>query len=279
MKTQSNTEWIISLRQENPDFTLLQIGERVGVTRERVRQILKKHGLQTQSTAAAKNLIPKHLRKGEPCLRCGIPVPWVDNLAVTKHTNGRYYQRGGYQRYCSDECRRAPMTTYVCTNCGEEKELTVSQYRAKLKRRAEGLYSEARYCSPSCKSLGYWKVAKGLKENNYGYKDNPYVLLGGNFAKRSKRVDIQCHACGIDFKLTESNYNKKMEGNVSGHLYCSKPCYLRYRKESDDVIVECGQCKKEMTVSLGEYNNRSSVSKSGKLYCSRDCFWIMRRQR
>ena len=82
MKTQSNTEWIISLRQENPDFTLLQIGERVGVTRERVRQILKKHGLQTQSTAAAKNLIPKHLRKGEPCLRCGIPVPWVDNLAV-----------------------------------------------------------------------------------------------------------------------------------------------------------------------------------------------------
>ena len=276
MTAQSNTEWIISLRQENPDFTLLQIGERVGVTRERVRQVLKKNGLQTQSTAAAKHLIPKHLRKGEPCLRCSTPVPWVDNLAVTKHTNGRYYQRGGYQRYCSDECRRAPMTKYVCTNCGEEKELTVSQYRAKLRRRAEGLYSEAIYCSHSCKSLGYWKVAKGLKENTYGYKSNPFVLDGGNLrGQRSKRVNIQCHTCGIDFEITESLYKVRMKKNVSGRMYCGKPCYqVQHRIEAKAINIECANCKKEVILTLGEYNNRMKTSKNGNLYCSRACFWV-----
>jgi len=41
---------VISLRIENPDYTLQAIGDVVGVTRERVRQILKGAGLPTVST-------------------------------------------------------------------------------------------------------------------------------------------------------------------------------------------------------------------------------------
>mgnify|MGYP003132019792 CR=1 FL=1 len=270
----TNKDKIIRLRQENPDYTLLQIGKQVGVSRERVRQVLQKNGLQTRSTAAAKHLIPKHLRKGDPCPRCGTPVPWVENLGVTKHSNGKYYQRGGFQKYCSVECRRAPMTKYVCTNCGKEKEITVSQYRAKLRRREEGLYSEAIYCSHSCKSLGYWKVAKGLIENTYGYKNNPYVLEGGNHVKRSKKIDLQCHTCGTKFSLTEGAYTSRMSGNTGGHVYCGRVCYqVRHSKETRVVVVECGNCKKEMSFPLGQYNNRIRTSKSGKLYCNQDCFW------
>ena len=45
----SKKDQIIRLREENPDLTLVQIGDEVGVSRERVRQVLSENGLQTKA--------------------------------------------------------------------------------------------------------------------------------------------------------------------------------------------------------------------------------------
>ena len=44
-----NKQRVFALREEHPDWTLDAIGQEVGVTRERVRQILKKRGMPTKA--------------------------------------------------------------------------------------------------------------------------------------------------------------------------------------------------------------------------------------
>ena len=45
----ANRDKIARLRMTHPGWTLARIGEEVGVTKERVRQLLKKQGLPTKS--------------------------------------------------------------------------------------------------------------------------------------------------------------------------------------------------------------------------------------
>ena len=46
----TTTDLAIQLRIEHPEYKLKQIGDEIGVSRERVRQVLKKNGLDTVST-------------------------------------------------------------------------------------------------------------------------------------------------------------------------------------------------------------------------------------
>lgn len=47
----SNVAAVAALRHANPKMLLREIGEQVGLTRERVRQILKREGLPTRGAA------------------------------------------------------------------------------------------------------------------------------------------------------------------------------------------------------------------------------------
>lgn len=142
----SNRERIRELRQLYPKMTLLAIGNELGISKERVRQILVEENLPTvsvgQSTTKAKEI--------QPCIECG-------NL--NKEFNYKH------STYCSQECvnkvrnryweqfhkdnpnRR---TTFQCSYCGKDKTIRTTLYKQQLDR------FKNLYCSHSCSTKAQW---------------------------------------------------------------------------------------------------------------------------
>jgi len=76
---------VVELRTHHPHMTLREIGEELGITRERVRQILTSENLETRSTARIPIPMP-------PCRRCGNFVPYRKRIfcsSICQHPTGR----------------------------------------------------------------------------------------------------------------------------------------------------------------------------------------------
>lgn len=85
----ARTEKIIELRRNNPCMTMQWIADRVGVSRERIRQVLSAAGLRTWSTCI--NIFFY-------CVHCGKPSK---------------------REFCSRQCKKEHNRVSVaCFNCG-----------------------------------------------------------------------------------------------------------------------------------------------------------------
>jgi hypothetical protein len=112
---------VISLRKSNPDMTLIEIGNEIGITKERVRQILASEHLETRST----NRIPAPMPL---CKQCGMPVPYRKRI------------------FCSAICHRpASRVTVNCHYCGKEMSLMASVYKSRSDS------SKYIHCSRTCR--------------------------------------------------------------------------------------------------------------------------------
>ena len=121
--TKTNRDKVFELREMDPRLPAVRIAERLSITRERVRQILKEMGLPTH--------IPKYYGA---CERCGEDIP--QNRRI----------------YCSAHCRyEAIRTTFKCTFCGNSKTVRRSAYDAQLRRGYKYMY-----CSVQCRNRGNW---------------------------------------------------------------------------------------------------------------------------
>jgi len=109
-------------REANRCATLQQIGDKYGVTKERVRQILSREQLPTRAIIE---------RKIVYCLHCGKETP---NL-----------------KFCSHECQQAYHSVEaVCSQCGRMFSLRQSELIARTKHNTTGLL----FCSKQC--YGKW---------------------------------------------------------------------------------------------------------------------------
>jgi len=75
----TNRELAVELRKQHPEYTLQQIGYTLGITRERVRQLLKRAGIQTTGTKRACELsrdLESYIDKSSP-IGCW---PWLGSL-------------------------------------------------------------------------------------------------------------------------------------------------------------------------------------------------------
>jgi len=124
-------EQIAQLRQDNPCLTLEQIGYKVGVSRERVRQLLNKEGLPT-----------KHHIRQRYCVVCGETIPHYNTKGNT----------------CSMKCfKKLHSVTLICTACGKEFARKVSDildYNARLKHRGTNKSRVGFFCNKKC--FGRW---------------------------------------------------------------------------------------------------------------------------
>jgi len=125
-----NTKWqqTIEYRKSFPEMSLQEIGDAVGYTRERIRQILSKENLATRASGRGPN------RPQDLCLRCNQPVPRRRML------------------YCSAECRNPNgKTTFNCSYCNQSVTVMTSDYKSRSSR------SSNIYCNRTCRDLGHKK--------------------------------------------------------------------------------------------------------------------------
>ena len=138
---------VIELRKLHPKWTLQNIADEVGRSKERVRRILKRANLETRGIKI-RPPVP-------PCLKCGTLVP----------DTGKYT----HNKYCSVECRSEETIELICTYCSGLYTLTAAQARGRQKRVTNGT-SKTTYCNRSCSKKAYWDVAHGRTPNTFGYK-------------------------------------------------------------------------------------------------------------
>ena len=125
MTTTPNRTLVAQLRKDNPDMTLKTIGEKVGLSRERIRQILASENLSTRSVTEVQRRAFKPFPRCETC-----------NLPTKAHN----------RKYCSNECR------FACYRCGKENTIETSQYKKRAK------YYNHMHCSKSCSTKTYWET-------------------------------------------------------------------------------------------------------------------------
>jgi len=125
-----NRARIIDYRVKHPELTLLEIGNRVGVSRERVRQVLTSEQLETKSLKRQPPVFPK-------CKKCETRVPTRNRI------------------YCSDECKKTEKTI-PCAYCQKEMSFRISIYNARNR-------SIKQHCSREC----YYLSRKGTTMRKY----------------------------------------------------------------------------------------------------------------
>jgi len=112
---------IINLRKNFPELTLREIGEKVDLTRERVRQILINANLNTKSLARMSTSSPL-------CATCN---KTLDNRRL---------------KFCSQECQYPNgQTTFQCATCGISQTVMTSVYKARIQRNSKI------HCSRTCR--------------------------------------------------------------------------------------------------------------------------------
>ena len=132
MTTTSNRATVVKLRKEQPNMTLQEMGGQIGISRERVRQILVSENLSTRSIKEVERRTFKPLPR---CESCNLPT--------------KAYNR----KYCSNNCRFPNgWTTFACYRCGKEITIETSQYKKRVKH-----YNHI-HCSKSCSTKTYWET-------------------------------------------------------------------------------------------------------------------------
>ena len=131
----SNTrKQIIELRLAHLSMTMSEIAKIVGVSRQRVFQILREDGLPTKH-----HVIIEKFQYQYQCLVCGTVSP---------------------HKFCSDECKKKwQQIPVVCTRCGRLFFRNITQLLHNYRRHDKGLF-----CSKHC-------TAKWLAEI-YGFKSS-----------------------------------------------------------------------------------------------------------
>ena len=133
----SNTQkQVIELRNANLFMTMSEIANRVGVSRQRVHQILKKEGIPT-----GHRIRTKQIKKiSYNCPMCGTVSSF---------------------KFCSDECKKKwQEIPVVCTRCGKLFTRDRHQFFTNYLHHNDGLF-----CSKVC--AGKWYGEK------YGFKNYP----------------------------------------------------------------------------------------------------------
>ena len=142
---------IVEAKLAEPSITLQALGDRFGLTRERIRQILITEGI-----------ITRRVLKTKDCKYCGQAFIERDAFKAKQSTT-----------YCSPECRTNAHRVYlICDTCDTLYFLKASDYRGRQRYQrfdsdSNGVTSN--YCSIKCRGEGAGKKLRKASEEGRGF--------------------------------------------------------------------------------------------------------------
>ena len=208
----------IQLRSDNPDMTLEAIGNIVGVTKERVRQLLKKAGMETRSAKAIHARRPPHLKFGKPCPTCDKPVPYRQKESTNLSPSHGYYPMYHI------ECRPGSLfVDLVCPYCHKSFQLPMYDYNQKMKHLNNGSQKDL-YCSHSCVSNAYWDEVREFIPNEHDYVQKTE-------RNQAPRTSFTCGICRTEVRLRLREYIHRIKKSKAGILLCSRACTHQWIKK------------------------------------------------
>jgi len=133
MKHEKRDAEIVRMRCEDK-WTLQEIADKFSLTRERVRQILERHGITCTSF---KSLDQRVKKVTVPCLMCGVGIPTMPSRV-----------KSWKRPFCSEGCKEDYFFPMVeCANCG--KQFRRPRYIVRQNKR-DKRYSGKYFCTTGC---------------------------------------------------------------------------------------------------------------------------------
>ena len=199
---------VVSLRQSRPCDTLAEIGSRVGLTKERVRQILAREGLPTRAYST---------RVMFACSICGLPCPPRPLVSYPSATGDRAV-------FCSPECKRDYHRPQVaCEMCGK----LFRRHKSLLVRKSKDprYTTRANYCSRRCFGhvIGALYGVRGLAKAHIAQTERAEARRLMVW-QRHLETGWGCRRLGMDMGINETT--------VSGYLWQMRK---RTRQEGDVI--------------------------------------------
>ncbi|MAH51114.1 hypothetical protein CMI37_35180 [Candidatus Pacearchaeota archaeon] len=105
-----NRKLVVEIREESPNIPAIEISRRLGITRERVRQILKKEGLETR--------VPP-IRRKYSCVKCEV------EFIKTPNSSYKHCESCLENFHINNQNR---IIEFSCQNCGNLRRQARSQY-------------------------------------------------------------------------------------------------------------------------------------------------------
>ena len=177
---------VVRLRQKNPCYSLQDIGNVAGLSRERVRQILSQEGVET------KLILPKNLI----CPQCLIHF----------HTSDSEIKNG--KVFCSTKCiHDFAWGTFSCDECGklfERKKVEVVNNHKNYETNNHHIF-----CSRRCQ--GIW-----LGKHHGFQKNDPRTTK----PELNNIVEVECGNCHIIYQITQRQKNEHDRYNGKPKKYC-----------------------------------------------------------
>ena len=158
---------IVALKHENPLRTMQSIADEVGVTRQRVDQVLKKMNLREQYPTST--IVAKRGNRYEHCIECG------ENLYGPKVHSTDERDRGicnSCFAIVKENKKQAIRTTVNCPTCDKEiimrkKYLAIRNRKVSAYKSVESNRPNVPFCSRKCTNAYY---TPGIK---YGFVAHP----------------------------------------------------------------------------------------------------------
>lgn len=201
--TASRRERICRLRQDNPCLTLRELGSKVGLTRERVRQILEAESQPTKAVKRPEQIV---------CINCGAA-----------------FQPYGHRRCCcSPECHKAQhWVSLTCDWCGRlfpRQQSTVLYY-------ARNKPDRKWFCGRRClgfyvaKHFGFW--AHPPERKTHCKRGHPFDNSNIYYRPDGGRM---CRTCNRERQRESYQRGKRageeptLSASAVGSVVESKPC-------------------------------------------------------
>ena len=260
---------IVTFRSEHPAATLKIIGQAFGLTRERVRQVLKRAGVATRGVTVRRT-VPCY-----ECARCHRTFRPYASLRL-RIAAGRS-QPPTYCPQCYHETRRVQVP---CDECGAPVVRAVSNiiWKSRGESPAARRYHGRFFCNGVCRGryMG--------KHYGWGSPEHPIQLL----------VDKTCLDCGTLF--TSVPWAKRCPSCRAQHprrhfdrakpcLQCGQPTYRHARlcwackprpgqrqyQRRTPLTAPCKRCGTQTPINAGKAAN---LKRYGTLYCGPCGSWV-----
>ena len=148
INTKANPEKIIATIKRNPCATLQQIGDKYDISRERVRQIIKKHELLHYDQSVDK--------EHKACLQCGKLI------------------RPQNHKFCNKQCEYEYNHPFVeCDQCHNLFRAKKGTFYGLSHKQSNGKLKEHTFCSQTCKG-----VYVGTNFGFVAYPENCHIPKG-----------------------------------------------------------------------------------------------------
>ena len=212
---------LLALLEKDPDYTLEELGEECGVTRERIRQILKRHNVSksygSRNRRKKQDYVVLHIENN-------VKISHIGSNSGIEETDIPNFFNEKHEKFLGLPLEQIEIVTAYITLASK----IVPSGKYGLSPRSKG-----KHCQPDHPVLCFKNPKLGQNWRCYVCKPLypwDYINKDGVILKKEKTQP--CNNCGKDVTHRAAIlWRQEKDERYKGHFYCNRECFYTFRNK------------------------------------------------